>query len=81
MAEIKFTIPNNQIQIITDAFSTEFGYQEIIDGQPNPQSKGDFTKERIKDYIKSIVKSNLVRVNSNSVISNADRDTNSIDIT
>jgi hypothetical protein len=37
--------------------------------------------EKIKEYIKSIVKSNLVRVNSNSVISNADRDTNSIDIT
>ena len=42
---------------IRNAFATAYGYQDTIDGEPNPETKAQFRDTRIKEYIKEIVKS------------------------
>lgn len=56
MAQITITIPDAAIPRINDAFAAEFSYRATLpDGTPNPQTKGQFTKERVIAYIKAIV--------------------------
>jgi len=57
MAEIKVTIPDDKIAKVIDSFVSCFGYQATIDGQPNPQTKTQFTKAQIIKYIKAVVNS------------------------
>ncbi len=42
---------------IRNAFASAYGYQNTIDGQPNPETKGQFRDRKIKEYIKDIVRS------------------------
>ena len=60
MAEFTFTIPDQYVPDLIEAFGDKFNYPETIQdpnkigpsGIPNPQSKSDFAKEKIKDFIK-----------------------------
>jgi hypothetical protein len=49
MAEINFTIPDDKIQLILDAFAVTQGYEN------GGETKAQFTKRMIKGYIKDIV--------------------------
>ncbi len=42
---------------IRNAFADAYGYQNTIDGAPNPETKAQFRDRKIKEYIKEIVKS------------------------
>lgn len=51
MAQITFTIPDQYIARIVDAFCDEFSY----DPEAEPiLTKGAFTKNKIRDYIKEV---------------------------
>jgi len=51
MAQINFTIPDEYITRIVDAFCDEFSYDP--EAVP-PVTRGAFTKAKIRDYIKAI---------------------------
>lgn len=40
---------------LLDSFVAQYGYQETIQGIPNPVSKRDFTNARITDFIRDSV--------------------------
>jgi hypothetical protein len=52
MASITITIPDAQVQRVLDAFSHRYGYQDQIDGAPNPQTKVQFAKQQVALWIK-----------------------------
>lgn len=55
MAQITFNINDAHVQRILAAFSSQFNYQETIDGNPNPENKSQFVKRKLKEYIASVV--------------------------
>lgn len=42
---------------IRNAFADAYGYQDTINGQPNPETKAQFRDRKIKEYIKDVVRS------------------------
>jgi hypothetical protein len=75
MAEIKYTIPNNKIAKVVDAFAEEFEYQvTLTDGSNNPETKAQFTKRMILNYIMSVVKkrAEIEAINAARLKSNTD---------
>lgn len=46
---------------IVDAFCTAYGYQDTINGAPNPQSKQAFFNARLTAYIKGVYQSEAVK--------------------
>ena len=46
---------------LRDAICSNYGYQEEIDGEPNPESKKAFADRKIKEMLKAIEKSYRVR--------------------
>ena len=56
-ASFTITIPDNKVAEVIEAFAIMFGYPEIVedvngDDIPNPQSKAEFAKEKIREMIK-----------------------------
>lgn len=49
MANISIDIGANGARIQA-AFAAQYGYQPTIDGQPNPETLGQFTKRKIAEY-------------------------------
>lgn len=41
---ISFTIPDDQVQRFVAAQAFKFGYQETVNGQPNPETKAQFIR-------------------------------------
>lgn len=39
---------------IRNAFASAYGYQDTINGQPNPETKAQFRDRKIKEFIKGI---------------------------
>lgn len=37
---------------VVDALSAYWGYQAVVDGQPNPETKNVFVKRRIAEFVK-----------------------------
>jgi hypothetical protein len=60
MAEFTYTIPDEQLQEIGEAFCQQYGYQTEIDGEPNPQNPLQFTLGCVDRYIKDIIKAHRV---------------------
>jgi hypothetical protein len=56
MAEIKITIPDALLPRVINGLAAFYGYQVIIDGQPNPQTKGQFAKAQLIEHVKHCVK-------------------------
>jgi hypothetical protein len=46
---------SSTLQRVVNSFASAYGYQATINGQPNPQTKGDFAADQIIAYIKNIV--------------------------
>ena len=65
MAQLTFNIPNDQVLRIVNSFCKKYSYPDsIIDPNqppdvtifiPNPQSKIEFTKQKIREFIMSNV--------------------------
>lgn len=55
MPTITFTLSGADLARAVDALGTRWGYQAIIDGQPNPQSQGEFVRQRIARWIRQEV--------------------------
>jgi len=57
MASISFNLPDDKIDAIVDAFSTQEGYQTMIwenDVQvPNPETRLQFTKKVLRQIMKA----------------------------
>lgn len=57
MASISFNLPDDKIDAIVDAFSTQEGYQTMIwenDVQvPNPETRLQFTKKILRQIMKT----------------------------
>jgi len=53
MAQLTITIPDAKVDAVLNALSERFGYKETIGGEPNPQSKASFVKEKLINYLKS----------------------------
>jgi hypothetical protein len=56
MAQLSFTIPDNLMPDVIEAFVHEFSYQQTINGFPNPQTQAQFTKAQIAEHIKLVTK-------------------------
>lgn len=56
MAIISLTIPNDKVARIVDAICARYGYQELINGVANTQTKSQFTKEWMIKQLKNAVK-------------------------
>ena len=55
MAELKFTIPDDRMSDLVDAWGAGWG-PELITGEPNPLTKPQFAKEQIRKMIVSKVR-------------------------
>lgn len=86
MAQITLNIPNNKIDLILSAITETYNYSEFITDEngdliPNPISKAEFSKGVLINYIKDIVKGYKIRTDSQSVLDNANTDSNNLNIT
>jgi len=55
MASITINIPDSIAPRVLNGFAANYGYQETINGQPNPQTKAQFAKATLIDIIKRAV--------------------------
>lgn len=60
MATVSITIPDGELNRITEAFAGYYGYQETVpdppgDPIPNPETKAQFLRARVIDYIRETV--------------------------
>lgn len=56
MATIQFTLSNADQTRLVNAITSLNGYQETINGQPNPETKGQFTLRIVREHLKAQVK-------------------------
>lgn len=56
MAQITLNIPNEHLTEVAEALAFVGGYQETIDGSPNPVTKNQFAKVQVIKYVKNAVK-------------------------
>ena len=58
MATLTFSFDTGSVPLskINNAIAAEYDYQSTIDGEPNPESKAEFSKRMIKTVITNIVK-------------------------
>ena len=47
MATITITIPDEHLTRAIDAIAGSFGYRELIDGEPNPETKAQYSRRKI----------------------------------
>lgn len=55
MPTVSITLSASATAEVNDAFAALYGYRATIDGQPNPESKAQFTKRKIIEFIKERV--------------------------
>lgn len=68
MATISINIPDTQMPRVLDAFTATFGYSPTLaDGTANPETRGQFTRRIIVDWVKS----NVVAYEANRDAENA----------
>lgn len=69
MADITFVIPDNVLSRVIDGVAYANGYEDTIDSGnqlqpelvPNPESKVDFARRMIREYIKHCVQTHEVK--------------------
>lgn len=86
MANITLTIPDDKIQRIITAFTKEFGYQDNITNEdgttsPNPETKAQFTKRMVIEYIKQTTRNYEANIAAGAARVSTNADVNSINIT
>ncbi len=64
MATLSFTYETGIVPLsrIVDAFALQGGYEEIIDGLPNPETKAQFARRTVRRFIMDIVRAADYRV-------------------
>ena len=62
-AEFILTIPNSQVTRVVNGMAFTHGYKAVLDnGNPNPESKSQFAKRMLREFIKSsVVKAETVQ--------------------
>jgi hypothetical protein len=57
MATLTFSFDTGAVPLsrIVDAFAKAYRYQAIIDGQLNPETKAQFARRMVQQYIRDIV--------------------------
>lgn len=73
MAQITINIPDGQVARVRNAFASAYGYQATIPdpnnaGQtiPNPETKGQFTERKIREFIREVVAGQEATVDANT---------------
>lgn len=57
MAQLTFTIPDAQMARVIDALCGAYGYRtETSPGVPNPQTRPQFAREQVRNFIASAVR-------------------------
>lgn len=79
--QISVTIDENDKNRVIDAFCAQYGYQETINGKPNPQTKAAFAKAKVLEYIKEIVKGHEAGAAAKAAIETAVASADQISIT
>ena len=71
MATLSITIPDSIATRVNNAIATAYGYKETIDGQPNPQTKAQFSKAKVIELIKEIVRAQEAKAAANTAYDSA----------
>lgn len=53
---VTVTYPDNLQTDLRDTLAIRFGYQETINGQPNPQTKAAFVQQQLNIHFKDFIK-------------------------
>lgn len=83
MAKIEITIPDQHLSRVTDAFTGSYGYQatlvaDPVTGRPllppipNPETRTQFTKRKISQYVREVVQSHEREKARSEVVQPAD---------
>lgn len=56
MATLSISIPDDQAARVRNSFCAQYGYQETINGEPNPETKAQFMKQKIIQFVKESIK-------------------------
>lgn len=58
MAQLTITVtyPDNKQIDLRDTLCSAFNYQDLIDGQPNPQTKAQFLTEKCQEHLSTWIK-------------------------
>jgi hypothetical protein len=56
MPTICHTLSAADLTRTVDALSVRWGYQDTINGEPNPQTKGEFVRQKIGQWVKGEVR-------------------------
>lgn len=64
MATITFSYNTGSVPLskITNAFALAYNYKEIIDGRPNSETKDQFTRRMISQYVIDVVKAEDMKI-------------------
>jgi len=83
MATIDITISTGSTSLarIRDGFALGQGYQEIINGSSNPETKTQFLERKIKEFIKQSVKAGEVNSAVDTARGTASNDADQITLT
>ncbi len=49
------------VTMVVDAFCNQYGYQTLINGQPNPQTKSQFALQQVDNFIINTVKADKIK--------------------
>lgn len=55
MATIQIDIPNGVLTRVTSGICEKFNYQDTVNGQPNPETKAQFSKRMVALVVKDWV--------------------------
>ena len=90
MASFTITIPNDKLETIINNIALQLNYQNEIEDPDtgemvqNPESKVDFAKRAVKDYIRNLNKAGAVKaqleITRKQIIENSDIDTSQITV-
>ena len=71
---LTLTVPDAIKGDVVESFAYAYKYQDTINGQPNPQTKAQFAKEIIKQFIREVYKKYKVetQLNQQTLIDQAD---------
>lgn len=59
---IQISIPDGKKDKIINAFVIQYGYQATLeDGSDNPQSKAEFAKQKLIEFVKEVYKASKVK--------------------
>lgn len=56
MATFSMDVPDDQVELIGEAFADTYGYKEEVDGEPNDQTKLAFARQCVIDFVGEVVK-------------------------